>query len=225
LLDPHSSSRVTTGSVVGPHGRGASRAKAAPRRLVVGISGASGAVYGVELLRALRRAREEGRAAVETHVIVSEAARETIKLELGLEPAEVEALADRAHDVCDLTAPLSSGSFLTEGMVIAPCSIKTLSGIVGSFSANLLLRAADVTLKEGRKLILLVRETPLHKGHLRLMAEAADLGAVIMPPVPAFYHRPRTIEDLVGFTVGRVLDHLGIEHGLYRRWGTATDVE
>jgi 4-hydroxy-3-polyprenylbenzoate decarboxylase len=110
-------------------------------------------------------------------------------------------------------------------MVIVPCSIKTLSGIVGSFSTNLLLRAADVTLKEGRRLILLVRETPLHKGHLRLMAEAADLGAVIMPPVPAFYHRRRTIEDLVAFTVGRVLDHLGIDHDLYRRWGTAIDME
>jgi 4-hydroxy-3-polyprenylbenzoate decarboxylase len=167
---------VTAGFVVGPQGQGASRGKAAPRRLVVGISGASGAVYGVELLRALQRAREEGRAAV-------------------------------------------------EGMVIVPCSIKTLSGIVGSFSTNLLLRAADVTLKEGRRLILLVRETPLHKGHLRLMAEAADLGAVIMPPVPAFYHRRRTIEDLVAFTVGRVLDHLGIDHDLYRRWGTAIDME
>jgi len=203
-----------------PPGGGGSQGEPALKRLVVGISGASGALYGVELLRALRRAREEGRAPVETHVIVSEAARETIRLELGLDPVEVEALADRAHDFKDLTAPLSSGSFLTAGMVIAPCSIKTLSGIVGSFSTNLLIRAADVTLKEGRRLILLVRETPLHKGHLRLMAEAADLGAVIMPPVPAFYHRPRTIEDLVSFTVGRVLDHLDIEHDLYRRWGT-----
>ncbi|MGQ9681315.1 MAG: UbiX family flavin prenyltransferase [Anaerolineae bacterium] len=182
-------------------------------RLVIGITGASGATYGVRLLQVLR-----GRPGVETHLVVSEAAATILPTETGLSRREVEALADHSYRDDALTAPIASGSFRTNGMVIAPCSIKTLSALANSYSATLIARAGDVTLKERRRLILMVRETPLHAGHLRLMLALAELGAVILPPVPAFYGRPATIEDLVNHSVGRVLDLLGLEHDLYVPW-------
>ena len=183
------------------------------KRIIVGISGASGAIYGIELLRVLKE-RED----VETHLIVSKSARRNIELETPCKPDEVEALANVVHSSDDLADALASGSFLIDGMVVAPCSIKTLSGIANSFEQNLMIRAAGVTLKEGRKLILLVRETPLHIGHLRLMTWAAEIGAVILPPLPAFYHKPKTIEDLIHQTLGKVLDQLQVEHDLFKRW-------
>lgn len=183
--------------------------------LVVGISGATGVIYGVELLRVLK---ELGQPA---HLIISEMGARTLAIETDYALDEVRALATEAHNVKDIAAGPASGSFLTRGMIIAPCSIKTLSGVANSFSANLLIRAADVTLKERRPLVLLVRETPLHKGHLSLMAQAADAGAVILPPVPAFYHKPRTIIDLIHQTLGKALDHVGVEHNLFERWNGA----
>lgn len=185
------------------------------KRIVVGIAGASGVIYGVRLLKHL------GLKGVETHLILSEAGRKNIEIETEYDPAEVEAMADHAYDNADVGAALASGSFLTDAMVVAPCTIKTLSGIANSYTANLLVRAADVTLKEKRKLVLMVRETPLHQGHLRLMTMAADMGAHILPPVPSFYHQPRTIEDIIDQTIGKVFDYLGLEHELYRRWGGA----
>jgi 4-hydroxy-3-polyprenylbenzoate decarboxylase len=182
-------------------------------RLVVGIAGASGAIYGVRLLEVLR-----DRVDVETHLVVSNGAQRTIELETEFTLADVKALADRVHDVSDVAAPLSSGSFRTMGMVVAPCSMKTLSGIANSYSDNLLLRAADVTLKERRRLVLLPRETPLHLGHARLLVQAIEIGAVVMPPVPALYHRPKTVADIIDHTVSRVLDLFGIENDLVQRW-------
>ncbi len=185
------------------------------KRLIVGISGASGAIYGVRLLEVLQQVPE-----VETHLIVSNAARQTLSLETDFSLREVQALADVVHDARDIAANVSSGSFKTQGMVILPCSIKTLSGIVHSYTDGLLARAADVVLKERRPLVLCVRETPLHLGHLRLMTQAAELGAVIMPPVPAFYHRPQTLQEVIDQTVNRVLDQFDIElpQDLFRRW-------
>ncbi|ARD38925.1 UbiX family flavin prenyltransferase [Edwardsiella ictaluri] len=185
------------------------------KRLIIGISGASGAIYGVRLLQALRALP-----AVETHLVMSQAARQTLALETDLSLKEVQALADVVHDVRDIAASLSSGSFKTAGMVILPCSIKTLSAIVHGYSDTLLVRAADVVLKERRPLVLCVRDTPLHLGHLRTMTAAAEMGAIIMPPMPAFYHRPRRIEDLVDQTVNRVLDQLDIclPQDLFPRW-------
>jgi flavin prenyltransferase len=180
--------------------------------LVVGISGATGVVYGIELLRVLRQQGQP------THLILSEMAARTVAIETDLSLEEVRSLADVVHSNKDLAAPVASGSFRTRGMVVAPCSIKTLSGIANSFSNNLLIRAADVTLKERRPLIVMFRETPLHTGHLRLMLQAAEIGAVIMPPMPAFYQRPKSIDEIVRQTVGRVLDQLGIEHDLVERW-------
>lgn len=186
-----------------------------PRRVVVGISGASGVIHGIRLLEVLQRVED-----VETHLVVTNAGKQTIALETDRTVTEVEALADRVYRPADIAATLSSGSFVTAGMVVIPCSIKTLSGIANSYTENLLTRAADVTLKDRRRLILVVRETPLHLGHLRLMERAAEMGAVIMPPMPAFYHRPETIQDVVDQTVGRVLDMLDIrlEGDLFRRW-------
>ncbi len=183
-------------------------------RLVVGIAGASGAVYGVRLLEVLRDL-----ANVETHLVVSGGAERTIELETDFALRDVEALADEVHDVRDVAAPLSSGSFRTMGMVVAPCSMKTLSGIANSYSDNLLLRAADVTLKERRRLVLLPRETPLHLGHARLLVQAIEIGAVVMPPVPALYHRPTSVAEIIDHTVSRVLDLFGIENDLVARWG------
>lgn len=175
------------------------------KRLIVGISGASGAIYGVRLLQVLRDVTD-----IETHLVMSQAARQTLSLETDFSLREVQALADVTHDARDIAASISSGSFQTLGMVILPCSIKTLSGIVHSYTDGLLTRAADVVLKERRPLVLCVRETPLHLGHLRLMTQAAEIGAVIMPPVPAFYHRPQSLDDVINQTVNRVLDQFAI---------------
>ena len=185
--------------------------------VIVGISGATGIVYGIETLRALK---ELGQAA---HLIISEAGVRTLELETEMKLDDLRALASAVHNVKDIGASIASGSFRTHGMIVAPCSIKTLSGIANSFDHNLLIRAADVTLKERRPLVLLVRETPLHKGHLELMVRAADYGATIMPPVPAFYNKPKTIDDLVRQTVGRALDHLGLDHQLIERWNGGRD--
>ena len=183
-----------------------------PPPLAVAITGASGAVYGLELLRALR---ELGRPA---HLILSRAGRLTLGLETAGGVAEALALAGTVHEEDDLAAPLASGSFPLAGMAIAPCSIKTLSAVAMSFNHNLIVRAADVCLKERRKLVLMVRETPLHAGHLELMLKAARLGAVILPPMPAFYHRPASLADIVAQGVGKVLDQFGVEHDLFARW-------
>ena len=185
------------------------------RPIVVGITGASGAIYGLRLLDTLRELD------VETHLVVTGPGEAVVRHELGMDLDELASRADRHWAVDDLFAPIASGSFLTGGMVVAPCSIRTLSAVACARSSNLLERAADVTLKEHRPLVLLVRESPLHLGHLRLMASATEAGAVIAPPVPAFYGRPRTIEDLVRHSVARALDHLGVEHrGLMTRWGS-----
>jgi len=185
------------------------------KRLVVGISGSSGPVYGIRLLEVLSRIKE-----VETHLILTEAAATTISLEA---PAwtrrKVENLARYVHATTDLAAPISSGSFRTHGMVVIPCSMKTLGNIVHSTGGDLLARAADVTLKERRPLILVPRETPLHLGHLRNMVAATEMGGVILPPIPAFYHQPKSVDDLLNHTIGKVLDLLGLEHKLFRRWG------
>lgn len=188
------------------------------KRLIVGISGASGAIYGVRLLQVLQQLPD-----IETHLILSNAARQTLALETDISLREVQALADVVHDARDIAASLSSGSFKTHGMVILPCSIKTLSGIVHSYTDGLLTRAADVVLKERRPLVLCVRETPLHLGHLRLMTQAAELGAVIMPPMPAFYHCPQSVQDIIDQTVNRVLDQFDIElpQDLFTRWNGA----
>ncbi len=185
------------------------------KRLIVGISGASGAIYGVRLLQVLRDVAD-----VETHLVMSQAARQTLSLETDYSLRDVQALADVVHDARDIAAAISSGSFKTAGMVILPCSIKTLSGIVNSYTDTLVTRAADVVLKERRPLVLCVRETPLHLGHLRLMTQAAELGAVIMPPVPAFYHRPQSLDEVINQTVNRVIDQFDIElpDDLFTRW-------
>jgi 4-hydroxy-3-polyprenylbenzoate decarboxylase len=182
------------------------------KRIVIGITGASGVIYGIKMLSLLREKD------VETHLIISKAGGKNIEIETDYTLPEVTAMATRHYLNEDIGAAPASGSFLTDGMVVIPCSIKTLSGIANSYTSNLLIRAADVTLKEKRKLVLVVRETPLHKGHLRLMEAAADCGAHILPPLPAFYHRPKTIDDIIHQTVGKIFDYLGIEHDLFRRW-------
>lgn len=185
------------------------------KRLIIGISGASGVVYGIRMLEVL-----QGVADVETHLVMSSAAKRTILLETDYQIAQVEALADHLYGFNDIAASISSGSFKTMGMMVLPCAIKTLSAIAHSYSDNLLARAADVVLKDRRKLVLMVRETPLHLGHLRLMTTAAEIGAIIVPPVPAFYHRPQTIDDIINQTVNRVLDLFEIEldQELFSRW-------
>lgn len=180
--------------------------------MIVGISGASGAIYGVRVLQVLKEVAD-----VETHLVLSPSGQRTILEETRHAVAEVEALADVAHDHRDIGASISSGSFVTEGMIVAPCSVKTLAGIAHSYNDNLLTRAADVCLKERRKLVLLLREAPLHLGHLELMARVARHGAVVLPPAPAFYHRPASLPDIVDHTVGKALDQFGIAHDLYRR--------
>ena len=189
------------------------------KRIVIGITGASGVIYGIRLLEALKHSE------VETHLVLSEAAKKNILIETDFTVKDVEELARKVHDIRNLAAPISSGSFKTEGMVIVPCTIKTLSGVAHSYNENLLIRAADVTLKEGRRLIVVVRETPLHKGHLELMHKVADLGGVILPPIPAFYHAPRTIDGVIDHTVGRILDVMEVEHSLFRRWEGAAQKE
>lgn len=183
------------------------------RRIIVGISGASGAIYGVRLLQVLQAHPE-----VESHLVLSSGGKRTIIEETGYAVKEVEALASVVHDNRDVGASIASGSFRTEGMVVAPCSIKTLSAVANGYADALLTRAADVVLKERRRLVLLVRETPLHHGHIRLMEQVTLAGGVIMPPVPAFYNNPQTLEDIVDHTVGRTLDWFGLEHTLYREW-------
>ena len=182
-------------------------------RIIIGISGASGIVYAVRLLQELSAV--EG---CETHLVVSKGAKLALKFESGYSVKDIEALASVVHSDQNLAASIASGSFQTDGMVIVPCSMKTLSGVANSYGDNLLVRAADVVLKERRKLILVPRETPVHAGHLRLMREAALIGAVIAPPVPAFYNNPQTIDDIVDDMVGRLLDLLGIDNELTRRW-------
>jgi 4-hydroxy-3-polyprenylbenzoate decarboxylase len=184
------------------------------KRLVVAISGASGVIYGIRLLELMKDMPYE------THLIVSQAAKLNIEIETSYKPIDVEAMADFNYNYRDMAASLASGSFLTEGMVVIPCTIKTLSGIANSYTDNLLVRAADVSLKEKRKLVLVVRETPLHMGHLRLMTQAAEMGAHILPPVPSFYHHPKTIQDIIDQTIGKVFDYLGIKHELFKRWGS-----
>ena len=183
-----------------------------PPRLIVGISGASGVILGIRLLELLRPTE------IETHLVLSPAARATISQETGWKASSVQSLADVSYRYQDIGAAIASGSFKTIGMVVIPCSVKTLSAIANSFAADLITRAADVTLKEGRPLLLVVRETPLHQGHLRLMNLAAEAGAVIFPPVPAFYTRPKSVEDIIDNTVGRVLARLGIENEAYYEW-------
>lgn len=182
-------------------------------RLIVGISGSSGAIYGIRLLESLRAL-----SCVETHLVMTGSAKMTLGIETDKTVRDVEALAHVAYNHRDLAAVISSGSFKTEGMIVAPCSVKTLSAIVNSYADNLLTRAADVVLKERRRLVLLVRETPLHTGHCRLLLKASTMGAIIMPPVPAFYNLPKTIDDLVNHTVGRALDLFGIDTNLVTRW-------
>ncbi len=181
--------------------------------LVVGITGASGAIYGIRLLEILASIKD-----VETHLIVSEAAEAIIEYETGRRVEEVKGLATSSYDIRDMGAQVSSGSFKTDGMIVAPCTVKTMSAIANSYSENLLVRVGDVTLKERRRLLLLVRETPLHLGHLRSMERLCEMGAIVMPPVPAFYHKPQTVQDIVDQTVGKMLDLFGIEHTLFQRW-------
>lgn len=186
---------------------------ASPSRLVVGITGASGAVYGIRLLQALRTLE------VESHLVVSKSAEMTIAYETDWRVADVKALADVCHPVQDVGAAISSGSFRTLGMVVAPCSVRSMSEIATGVTSNLLTRAADVVLKERRRLVLMVRETPFHAGHLRTMLSLAEMGAIVAPPLPAFYAKPESIEALVDHSVGRVLDLFGLDTGAVRRWG------
>jgi flavin prenyltransferase len=187
------------------------------RRLIIGLTGASGVIYGIRLLEVLR-----ARKGIETHLIVTAAAERTLVAETDFKPAAVKALASAVHAPSDIGAAIASGSFRCHGMIVIPCSIHTVSAIAYGQTDNLLTRAADVTLKEGRKLVLVVRETPLHRGHLKSMLEACENGATILPPIPAFYGRPGSIDDLINHTVGRVLDHFEIEHDLVRRWGESS---
>lgn len=184
------------------------------RRLVVAITGATGAVYGVRLLRQL--AATSG---VETHLVVSDAAALTLHEEVGMQRRDVEALAHVVHRNRDIGASIASGSFQSDGMIVAPCSMKTLAAVAHGLSDNLIARAADVALKERRRLVLMVRETPLNLAHLRNMTAVTEMGAIVFPPLPSFYQQPRSIEEMVDHTVGRVIDLFGIEHGLAPRWG------
>lgn len=181
------------------------------KKIIIGITGASGVIYGIRALQAL-----QGKA--ETHLIISTAAQKTIALETTWAIADIEAMASIVHDDRNLAAAISSGSFRTDGMIILPCSIKTLSAVANSFNDNLIARAADVCLKERRKLVLAVRETPLHTGHLRLMLQASETGAIVFPPVPGFYSKPASVDDIVNHSVGKILDLFDIEHELFKRW-------
>ena len=180
---------------------------------IIGITGASGVIYGIRLMEVLSSVN-----GVETHLIISDAAKENIEHETDWKIEEVNALADFHYDINDTGACLASGSFRRAGMIIAPCTVKTMSALANSYTENLLIRAGDVTIKERGKLLLLVRETPLHLGHLRNMGNLSQMGAIIMPPVPAFYHKPKTIQDIIDHTIGRVLDIFDIEHNLFQRW-------
>ncbi len=181
--------------------------------LIIGITGATGVIYGIRLLEVLSRMKN-----IETHLVISEMGETTITYETNRSIAQVKGLATYHYDARDMSAPICSGSFKRDGMIVAPCTIKTMSGIANSYNDNLLVRAADVTLKERRKLLLAVRETPLHLGHLRAMTSLTEMGAVIMPPMPAFYHKPETLDEVIDQTVGKMLDMFDIEHNLFRRW-------
>jgi 4-hydroxy-3-polyprenylbenzoate decarboxylase len=183
------------------------------QRLIVGLSGSSGLPYGIRLLEVLRKLGSH-----EVHLILTEAAKLNISVETDWRVKDVEALADVVHNPMNISASIASGSFRTEGMIVAPCSIRTLSAITNSFADNLLVRAADVTLKERRRLVVMPREAPLHVGHCKLLYEASQLGVIVFPPMPTFYGRPRTIDDMLDATVGRVLDLFGIDAGLVKRW-------
>ena len=188
------------------------------KRLIVGISGATGAIYGIRLLEVLRMMGH-----IETHLVMSRVARLNIEIETDYTPGQVESLADKVHNISNQAAPISSGSFKTDGMVIAPCSMKSLSAVVHSTSNSLLTRAADVVLKERRRLVLMPREVPMHLGHCKLLLEASQMGAVIAPPMPAFYNRPQTIDDLINHNIGRVLDLFDLDANVLKRWqGTGT---
>jgi 4-hydroxy-3-polyprenylbenzoate decarboxylase len=182
-------------------------------RLIIGITGASGVIYGIRLLEILSKKKE-----IETHLIISGAAEVNIRGETDYELEDIKALANYNYDIGDTGARLSSGSFKRDGMIVVPCSIKTMSALAYSYTQNLLVRAGDVTLKERKKLVLLVRETPLHVGHLESMERLSRMGAIIMPPVPAFYHKPKTIEDIILQSIGKLLDMFDIEHDLFPRW-------
>ena len=184
------------------------------KSIVVGITGASGVIYGVRILEVLSKL------GVETHLIITQTGLRNLEIETNYTKNQLESMASHVYDEEDLSAGLASGSFKVDGMVVAPCSVKTLSAIANSYSSNLLVRTADVTLKERRRLVLLVRETPLHEGHLELMTRVTRAGGIIMPPVPAFYHHPKTIEDIINQTIGKVLDLFSIDAKLFRRWGT-----
>lgn len=188
-----------------------------PRRIIVGMSGSSGAIYGVRLLELLRQVSD-----LETHLVMTSTAKLNVTLETDWSVPDIENMADHVHDSRDIAASISSGSFKTIGMIVAPCSMKSLSGIAHSYSDNLLIRAADVALKERRKLVLVPRETPLHAGHCRLLLQACELGAIIVPPMPAFYTRPQTVDDIINHTVGRVLDLFDIDLGIVKRWKGAS---
>jgi 3-octaprenyl-4hydroxybenzoate decarboxylase (EC 4.1.1.-) len=181
-------------------------------KLVVGISGATGAIYGIRMLQTLRASQ------VETHIILTDSAKRTIEMETAFTVKEVENLADYVYDNRDINASIASGSFITDGMLIVPCAIKSLSALANSYNDSLLIRAADVILKERRKLVVIPRETPLHIGHLKLLLAVAEMGAVILPPMPAYYHLPKTIDDIINHTVGKALDQYSIDHQLFKRW-------
>jgi flavin prenyltransferase len=181
--------------------------------IIVGITGATGVIYGIRLLEVLSSIKD-----VETHLIISEAGETTIKYETDWSLKAVKKLADYTYDIKDVGARISSGSFQRDGMIIAPCTVKTMAGLANSYNENLIVRAGDVTLKERKKLILALRETPLHLGHIRSMEQLTEMGAIIMPPVPAFYHKPKTIQDLIDHSVGKMLDMVGIKHDLFQRW-------
>jgi 4-hydroxy-3-polyprenylbenzoate decarboxylase len=191
----------------------------ARRRLIVGISGASGVIYGVRLLQLLRNA------GVETHLVMSKAAEVTLAYETDLKIGDVKALAYATHSIDDMAASISSGSFRTMGMIVAPCSMRSMSEIASGVTTTLLTRAADVTLKDRRRLILMIRETPLHTGHLRTMTALSEMGAIIAPPVPAFYAKPGSLDDMVDHTVGRALDLFDIDVGIVRRWGETPELK
>jgi 4-hydroxy-3-polyprenylbenzoate decarboxylase len=187
--------------------------KGQKQRLIVGLSGSSGLPYGIRLLEVLRKLRSH-----EIHLILTDAAKLNISVETDRRVKDVEALADVVHNVMNISASIASGSFRTEGMIVAPCSIRTLSAITHSFADNLLVRAADVALKERRRLVVMPRETPLHVGHCKLLYEASQMGVIVFPPMPVFYNRPRTIDEMLDATIGRVLDLFGIDTGLVKRW-------
>ena len=182
-------------------------------RIIVGINGASGVIYGIRLLQVLSTIKD-----VETHLIISAAGARTIEIETEFSAETVKKLADYNYDIEDIGARLASGSFLSEGMIIAPCSMKTLSALANSYGDNLLTRAADVTLKERRRLLLMVREAPLHLGHLKNMVAVTEMGGIVLPPVPAFYHKPQTIQDIIDHIVGKALDLFNIQHNLFKPW-------